>query len=109
GGYDTPKGFISDMQFSQTRPGFTGFIRYEIFAWLSINAGLAHGWIQAADSLSINKFRFSRNLSFRNQLFEGYARAEFNYLSLNDIGGRGRFGVDLKMYAFVGGAGLWHS
>lgn len=63
GGVYEPKGFISDLQLKKTRMGLSAFGRYNFTDKFALSAGLAHGWIEGADSLSLQPSRFSRNLS----------------------------------------------
>lgn len=106
---DGAQPFVNDMQLTMTRVGFTAFGRYRIYDWLGVNVGFAHGWIQGADSISQNPARYTRNLSFRNQIFELYARAEFYFLNINDVGRYGRYRLDFKAYGYIGGAAFFHN
>lgn len=101
--------FINDIQLTMTRPGFTAFGRYQFYPWLGVNAGFSTGWVQGADSLSKNPARYTRNLSFRNQITELYARAEFYFLQINDVGRTGRYRLDFRTYFYLGGAAFFHN
>ena len=64
--------------------------------------------IQGGDDKSTNPERVGRNLSFRNDMFELYARPEFTVFQDNDLGGRGRYRTDFRLFIYVSGA-LYYS
>jgi hypothetical protein len=64
--------------------------------------------IQGADALSTNRGRVGRNLNFRNDMFEWYIRPEFTIYQDNDVGGRGRFRTDFRLFGYVG-LGVYYS
>ncbi|MBS1569332.1 MAG: outer membrane beta-barrel protein [Bacteroidetes bacterium] len=100
----TRQDFIWDMKLSQTRWAVGGFARYKINRTISINSGILYYRIQGGDYLSTNPARVGRNLSFRNDMFELYLRPEFTIFQDNDLGGRGRYRTDFRLFAYVGGA-----
>ncbi len=100
----TRQDFIWDMKLGQTRWAIGGFARRKINRSFSVNAGLMYFRIQGADALSTNVERVGRNLNFRNDMFELYLRPEFTLFQDNDLGGRGRYRTDFRLFAYVGGA-----
>lgn len=109
GGTYEPRGFIADLQWSKTRPGFTGFVRYNFTDRLAFSAGLAHGWIEGADSLSLIETRFTRNLSFRNQIFEVYSRFEVDFFDWDVIKRGGRFRLNFSPFGYLGVSTFYHN
>ncbi|MEO8066892.1 MAG: DUF6089 family protein [Flavobacteriales bacterium] len=110
GGKENPRrDFIWDLKLSQTRWAFGVFARRKINRFISINAGLMYLRIQGADDLSIYRPRRFRNLNFRNDMFELYVRPEFTIYADNDIGGRGRYRTDFRLFAYVGAAVFYHN
>jgi len=101
--------FINDIQLTMTRVGINGFARYQFMPWLGVNAGFASVWIEGSDNLSKNPARYTRNLSFRNQINEIYARGEIYFLNINDVGRTGRYRLDFKSYIYLGAAVFSHN
>lgn len=105
GGTDrTRRDFVWDARLDQTRWTVGGFARYRINRNFSASAGVLYLRLQGADHLSSNAERFGRNLNFRNDMFELYARPEFTLFQDNDVGGRGRYHADFRLFAYVGAA-----
>ncbi|MCO5273491.1 MAG: DUF6089 family protein [Flavobacteriales bacterium] len=100
----TRQDFIWDMKLSQTRWAVGAFARRKLTRSWSVNAGLMYMRIQGADHLSTNEPRVGRNLNFRNDMLEIYARPEFTLFQDNDLGGRGRYRTDFRLFAYVGAA-----
>src|SRR5690606_34804512 len=100
----TRQDFIWDMKLNQTRWAVGAFARRKINRSFSVNAGLMYYRIQGSDQLSTNMPRVGRNLNFRNDMFELYARPEFTIFQDNDLGGRGRYRTDFRLFAYVGAA-----
>ncbi len=105
----TRRDFIWDLKLSQTRWCFGGFARRKINRLVSINAGLLYFRLQGADALSTNPQRVGRNLNFRNDMFEAYLRGEFTIFADNDLGGRGRYKTDFRLFGYAGVAGFFHN
>ncbi|MBL8000635.1 MAG: outer membrane beta-barrel protein [Flavobacteriales bacterium] len=105
----TRRDFIWDMKLSQTRWAVGPFARYKINRQLSVNTGLLYMRIQGADALSTNPQRVGRNLNFRNDMFELYLRPEFTIFQDNDIGGRGRYRTDFRLFVYAGAAVYYHN
>lgn len=104
----TERPFVWDMKMNQTRWAIGGFARYKLNNYVSVRGDLIYGRIQGADSLSTNRGRVGRNLSFRNDMLEFSGRAEVYIYNSNDVGGRGWYRVDFKSYAFAGVGGVLH-
>lgn len=109
GGVYEPRPFIADMRVEKTRPGLGVYGRRVLTNWLSVNVGLQYSIISGADSLSLDPARFSRNLSFRNQVKELYVRSEIYFLNWNDVGHTGRYLFGLRSFIFGGVTGFHHS
>lgn len=105
----TRRDFIYDMKLKQTRWAVGGFVRYRFTPILSASVNLTYARIQGSDALSTNPARVSRNLSFRNDMFEFNGRGEIVFYQDNDVGNRGRRRMDFKAFAFAGLGGLVHS
>ncbi len=101
--------FLLDLKLGQTRWGLGGFIRYNIAGNFYIRGDINTFRIQGADSLSINPTRVGRNLSFKNDVFELSARAEYVFYRDYDVGRTGNYEVNLSMFAFAGGGVFWHN
>ena len=104
----TEQPFIWDMKLSQTRWTLGGFARYKMNDFVSVRADLNYGRIQGADSLSENRGRVGRNLSFRNDMLEMTLRGEIYLYNMRDVGGKGWYRTDFKSYVFFGFGGVMH-
>jgi Outer membrane protein beta-barrel domain len=111
GGKDEPRrDFIWDMKLSQTRWAVGGFARRKINRLLSVNTGLLYLRVQGADELTEDyRPRRGRNLNFRNDLIEWYIRPEFTIFQDNDLGGRGKYKLDFRLFGYVGAAVYYHN
>lgn len=92
-----------DMQLNQTRQMVGAFLRYRLNHF-AVNGGINYGRIQGSDNLTNYTLRYSRNLSFRNDLIELTAKGEYNFITIRDLGSRGSFQWDLDAYIFLGAA-----
>ncbi len=110
GGYSGPRrdGPV-DMRFEQTNWALGAYSRYKVSRLLSIQAEFNAARIRGADYLSLNAPRAARNLSFRNLIMELSARAEITIFQDNDVGGRGYYNPDFRLYAFAGVGGIYHN
>jgi len=109
GGLKEAKGFLIDMELSQTRWSGGVFFRYRLNRNIFLNTGLNYLRIQGSDQLSENPNRIGRNLNFVNDLFEYYLRGEYKVYNWNDIGGSGRYLFNLQLFTFAGTALTHHS
>jgi len=110
GGKEKPRrDFIWDLKLNQTRWAIGGFARYRINRMVSLNVGLMYFRIQGSDINSQNPARVGRNLNFRNDMLELYLRGEFTLYQDNDLGGRGRYRSDFRLFGYAGVAGFLNS
>jgi hypothetical protein len=105
----TRRDFVMDMHLDQTSFVVGAFGRYRLTKGTSLSGGINYGRIQGADSNSENPPRVARNMTFRNDILELNARAEFTLFYDNDVGGKGYYNPDFKLFAFVGLAGFYHN
>lgn len=109
GGKELPRrDFVWDMHLGQTRYAVGAYGRYKFSKRLAINVNFDHIAIQDADKFTTYTPRRARNLNFRNRMFELGARAEFTLWYDNDVGNRGFYNPDYKLYAF-GGVSAYYS
>ncbi len=109
GGKEKPRqDFIWDLKMNQTRWAVGGFARRKLNRQFSVNSGLMYLRLQGADALSTNPARVGRNLNFRNDMLEWYLRGEVTIFQANDLGGRGRYRTDFRLFGYAGGA-LYYS
>ena len=109
GGIEAGKNSIADLKMSETKLGITAFTRYRLDRRFSLGAFLTYGRISGADSLSENPSRRGRNLSFRNDLYELALRVDVNLYTNYDVGRKGYYNPDFRLYAFGGIAGTYSS
>jgi len=111
GGKDQPRrDFVWDMKLSQTRWAIGVFARRKINRLISINSGFMYLRVQGADELTESyRPRRGRNLNFRNDLIEWYLRPEFTIFQDNDMGGRGRYKLDFRLFGYVGIAAFYYN
>ena len=113
GGKEKPRrDFVYDMNLTQTRLSSGAFARYKLTPVISVKGSLNYIRIQGNDALSPNPERFSRNLSFRNNMFEFSTVAEYYFYKSSDMSGRpglrgSRKRVDFRTYVFAGGGALY--
>ncbi|MCC6401423.1 MAG: outer membrane beta-barrel protein [Flavobacteriales bacterium] len=105
----TRRDFIWDMKLGQTRWSIGVFGRRKLNRSFSVSAGLMYLRLQGADALSTNPQRVGRNLNFRNDMFELYVRPEFTIFQDNDIGGKGRYRTDFRLFLYAGAALFYHN
>lgn len=106
---ETRRDFIFDMKWNRTQYMMGVFGRYKITPLMAVNVGFNYGRIRGNDSNSQNPARVARNLSFRNNIFELSARMEFTLFYDNDVGGRGYYNPDFRMFGFVGAGVMKHN
>ncbi len=113
GGKEKPRrDFVYDMNLTQTRLSSGAFARYKLTPVFSVKGSLNYIRIQGNDALSPNPERFSRNLSFRNNMFEFSTVAEYYFYKSSDMSGRpglrgSRKRVDFRTYVFAGAGALY--
>lgn len=108
GGAGLARDWIFDMQLDQTRWNPGVFVRYRADYNLAFTLGLEYARLQGADSLTENPNRFTRNLSFRNDIVELALTGEYYFFNQPDVGRTGRYLLDFKAYFFAG-VGLFYN
>jgi hypothetical protein len=110
GGKDDPRrDFVYDIKLDQTSYVFGGHIRYKTSRNVSIAGNFRYGKVQGWDEDTEYAPRRARNLNFRNNLKELSVRGEYTLYTDNDLGGKGYYNPDFKVFAFIGVAGLMHN
>ncbi|MFM7234891.1 MAG: DUF6089 family protein [Flavobacteriales bacterium] len=94
--------YFWDMHLGQTRYAVGSYGRYKFSKKLAISGGFDHILIEDADIYTSYIPRRTRNLNFRNRMFELSGRAEFTLWYDNDVGNRGYYNPDFKLFAFAG-------
>jgi len=94
--------YFWDMHLGQTRYAVGAYGRYKFSKRFAVSGTLDHMLIQDADQYTSYIPRRTRNLNFRNRMFELSARAEFTLWYDNDVGNRGFYNPDYKLFAFAG-------
>jgi len=105
----TRRDFVLDMHLNSTRYAIGGYGRYKVSKRLSVAGNLDYLRITDTDRLTANPARRARNMNFRNDMIELGARAELTIWFDNDVGNRGYYNPDFKMYVFGGLAGFYHN
>lgn len=98
-----------DIRFEQTNWTLGAYTRYNLSRLLTIKAEFNAARVRGADHLSSNPARAARNLSFRNLIMELGIRPELTIFHDNDVGGRGYYNPEFRLYVFVGIAGIYHN
>jgi hypothetical protein len=99
---DIRRNFIMDMKLRATRPVISAYARYKLNGYFAFSGSITLGQITGDDQFSENIGRNTRNLRFKNNLFEVSTRTELYIYEMNDVGGSGRYWVDMKIYGFTG-------
>ena len=108
GGPSLARDWVLDMKLDQTRWNPGAFVRYRANYNLGITLSLEYLRLQGADSLTENPNRFTRNLSFRNDVFELGLTGEYYFFNQADVGRTGRYLLDFKAY-FFGGLSVFYN
>jgi hypothetical protein len=98
----TRRDFVWDMHLNQTRLNPHIYGRYRFSKRFSALGNFSYIPLRDFDNETTNPARRARNLNFRNRLWELGARGEFTIYYDNDVGGRGYYNPDFKLYAFAG-------
>ncbi len=107
GGAGTGRNSPLDLKMKESKLSVTGFARYRINYRFSIASFLTYGRITGEDANSENRARRGRNLSFRNDLIELALRGDVTLYMNYDVGRKGYYNPDFKLYAFAGIAGTY--
>ncbi|MDG1475675.1 MAG: DUF6089 family protein [Vicingaceae bacterium] len=108
GGEGKGRGFVADMEFSFTRWTLGGFYRYRLSPKVALKGSLNYIRLSGDDDKSDNPGRKTRNLNFKNDMFEVLVNAEYYIFKVNDVGGTGRYRADFNLYLY-GGLGAFYS
>ncbi len=109
GGPGEARDWIYDMQVNQTRWNPGVFARYRLHYNFAIQGTFNYIRLQAADSLIENPLRFTRNLSFRNDIYELAFTGEYYFVNTPDVGRTGRYLIDFKAFIFAGIAAFYNN
>lgn len=102
GGAGQARGWILDLELQKSRINLGGFVRYRLDYDFAVRANVNFIRLEAADSVSENPNRFTRNLSFRNDIIEFTTVAEYYFFNAPDVGRTGRYLLDFKAYISAG-------
>ncbi len=110
GGNDGPaRPGIADVQLNQTRYHFGITGRRFFNRSFAAQASFIYGRISGTDNLTNNAERYSRNLSFRNDILELSIRGEYHFLKMQDLGRTFRYRLDFNAFVFAGAGVFYHS
>lgn len=111
GGVSKPRrNFISDIKLKNTEYSLGGFARYRLKENIGVLAALNYIRISGDDKLTTGYApRRERNLNFFNNIYELNLRGEYYFYTINDVGGRGSYVLDMRAYGFVGLGGFYHN
>ncbi len=107
GGDGSARGWLMDMKLEDTKYSVGVFGRYRFTNRWSAGAFLNYLQIAGDDHHSPNPSRRGRNLSFKNDMLELSLRADFAVLNIYDLGGKGYYNPDFKLYIFAGVGALY--
>ena len=108
GGKNLPRrDLVVDMHLPSTRWAVGAFIRKRKSKKLAFTGAFEYIRIQGTDQLSTYFPRRARNLTFKNDMLELSARAEYTLYYDSDLSNQGYFNPDMKIYVFGGVAGLF--
>lgn len=105
----TRRDFVWDMHLLSTRYAAGAYGRYKFSKRLAVAMNADFIRITDADRLTTNFARRARNMNFRNNIIELGARAEITVWYDNDVGNKGFYNPDFKLYLFGGVAGFYHN
>lgn len=106
GGEGSARGWLMDMKIEDTRWSVGGFTRYRFTSRWSAGAFLNYARLTGDDNHSTNPGRRGRNLSFTNDMYELTLRADFSVYNNYDVGNKGYYNPDFKVYLFAGAGGV---
>lgn len=98
---------ILDMHVNETKFSAGIYTRYKFGKKIALHTSFNWLPIEDRDSNSTNPARRARNLNFKNNIFELSTRAEITLYYDNDVGNRGYYNPEFKLYAF-GGLGVFY-
>lgn len=104
----TRRDFVADMKMAKTRWNVGGFARYKVHQKVSVKVALDYLRIEGDDKLSSNPARNTRNLNFRNDMFDLAVTGQVFFFEDNDLGNTYRYRNGFRAYVF-GGVGAYYS
>lgn len=107
GGAEDAQAWLLDLKLEDSRWSVGGFARYRFTSRLSVGGFLTYARISGDDNNSLNKSRRGRNLNFTNDMFELVARVDYSILNIYDVGNKGYYNPDFKLYLFAGVGGVY--
>jgi hypothetical protein len=105
GKYLPRRDFVVDMHLNSTRMSAGAYARYKVNKRLAFSANFDWIRITDRDAYTIYAPRRARNANFRNDLLELGGRAEVTIWYDNDVGNKGYYNPDFKVFLFAGLAG----
>lgn len=105
----TRRDFVQDMHMESTRWAMGTYARYKLSKRFAIAMNVDYIRITDTDRLTTNPPRRARNMNFRNDIVETGVRAEVTVWYDNDVGNRGYYNPDFKLYLFGGVSGFYHN
>lgn len=103
----TRRDFVADMKMAKTRWNVGGFARYKVHQKVSVKLALDYLRIEGDDKLSSNPARNTRNLNFRNDMFEIAVTGQVFFYEDNDLGNTYRYKNGFRAYVFGGVGGFY--
>ena len=103
------KGFVGDLLLNQTSLSGGWFARYKVTPHFFASSSLGYVRLSGDDKYSESGPRYWRNLRFKNNIIEWTSKAEYVFLDISDLGGKGRYNTSLNLYAYLGLTLLHHS
>ena len=105
GKYLPRRDFVVDMHLVSTRMSAGAYARYKVNKRLAFSTNF--DWIRITDRDAYTTYapRRARNSNFRNDLLELGGRAEVTIWYDNDVGNKGYYNPDFKVFLFAGLAG----
>ncbi|MDI9342422.1 MAG: DUF6089 family protein [Sediminibacterium sp.] len=105
----TRRDFVADMKLAKTRWNGGLFARYRWYddVYFRLNANYIR--VEGDDKLSSNPGRRFRNLSFRNDIFEGNVCAEWHFFEDKELTVATKNSWAFNSYAFFGAGVFYHN
>jgi hypothetical protein len=108
GGAGAARGFVYDMKLDQTRFNLGASARYFFGNKTAVSLHFTQARLKGEDASSENPERYSRNLSFRNDVLELSTRLEYHFSQINDVGRTFRYHLSFSMFLW-GGVGAFYN
>ena len=106
----TPKFGPLDIQFNQMGLNFGLSGRKFLTPAFALQGGFNYARLKGTDEFSNESpERYSRNLSFRNDIFELSARFEYHFLHLRDVGHTYRHKLGFTSFIFLGAGAFYNN